>query len=254
MDLNQKQAVLNGIIKDKKARNQTTANEVTELKKSILLAEEDANHLKVQIVKSPEKVKQTIRDMEGQLDKEKSDFALLDKKHTALDNRMSAIKKIAGELAKCVRLLEEAQAVTEKSNNIKQRIKEQKKELEDEEQAKREIIGQREHIEKLIENVKIGIDRQEQFHIPKIRKVDEAISRARDELRQAEEMTVAVNARVHQNEIEMKQLEVERERMIRDFDMEMARMRETYEQLEATLVAYAERLSTLILPPQQPAH
>src|SRR5690606_15659420 len=99
-----------------------------------------------------------------------------------------------------------------------------------------------------------------------MKKVDEALMKARDELRSMEDLSKSVTSRVHQNEMEMKQLEIAKARMIRksvhslsfetflvqclltfrSSDTEMARMQETYQQLEATLVTFSSRLASLI--------
>ena len=70
-----------------------------------------------------------------------------------------------------MKLLQEATAVTTKMQTIKARIKDQKMELEDSEHEKRNKLAELEHHQALIENVRSGIDRQDQFHLPKIRKV-----------------------------------------------------------------------------------
>lgn len=82
---------------------------------------------------------------------------------------MQALKKIAGEMDKCVKLLDEATAVTDKFNGIKQKMKEQKKELEDVDQLKRELLDRKEHLNKLIQNVRDGLSRLEQTHEPRIK-------------------------------------------------------------------------------------
>lgn len=79
MDLNQKQAMLSAVIKDKKARNHAMSKELDELKSALNAAEEDASVLRGQIVKSPEKTKRALKDMEHQLEVEKSEFASLEK-------------------------------------------------------------------------------------------------------------------------------------------------------------------------------
>lgn len=76
--------------------------------------------------------------------------------------------------------------------------------------------------------------------------LDDTLLKAREELRQTEEMQVSVSTRVHQNDLEVKQIEVAKDRMKRQFDTEMARMKETYEQLEAALRQYQTRLVSLI--------
>jgi len=254
MELNQKQAVLNGVIKDKKNRNNTLSNEISELKRQVLAADEDAKHWQTQIVKSPEKVKTALKDLEHQLEREKAEFVSQEKKSSMLEMRLQAIQKIEGDLAKCLKLLQEASNVTSKMQTIKARIKDQKKEHEDAEQEKREHIAQKEHIDALIDNVKNGIERQDQFHIPKIKKVEEALLTQRDVLRQTDDLQVSVNSHIHQNEMEAKDLAARQERLIREFDMEMARMKETYEQLEGDIVRYHQKLQALVTGAVQPGH
>lgn len=146
MDLNQKQAMLNAVIKDKKARNHAISKELVryalvpcfalhcdcpairgeclltrsqeELKSALNAAEEDASVLRGQIVKSPEKTKRALKDMEHQLEVERTEFASLEKcafstdlieihiddfarKQQHLQQRKFALDKIENDLGKC---------------------------------------------------------------------------------------------------------------------------------------------------------
>lgn len=146
--------------------------------------------------------------------------------------------------------------MTGKIQTLKQRIKDQKKEIEDAELEKRELYNQREHIDVLIENVHNSIERQDQFHIPKIKKVEEAIVKYKDELRQTDDLQVSVNAHIHQNEMEAKELELRQERLTREFNIEMESMKETYAKLEGDIRKYHQKLLSLVSTPQsaQTAH
>ena len=90
-----------------------------------MAADEDAKHWQAQIVKSPEKVKTALKDLEQQLDREKAEFNSQEKyvvlsatvfedshlifsffrKYNMLDLRMQAIQKIETDLEKCNHIL-----------------------------------------------------------------------------------------------------------------------------------------------------
>lgn len=113
-----------------------------------------------------------------------------------------------------LKLLNEAHNVATKIQTIKNRIKEQKAEIEDTEQARRKALADKESGDALIANVKISIERQDQFHIPKIKKVEESLATLREHARQMDEYQAIINAHIHQNEMRIKDLLARQERSV----------------------------------------
>lgn len=79
------------------------------------------------------------------------------------------------------------------------------------------MLADKESGDALIANVKISIERQDQFHIPKIKKVEESLTTLREHARQMDEYQAMINAHIHQNEMKIKDLLARQERSVRTY-------------------------------------
>jgi len=233
-------------MQNKKARNNELKQANSKLDGEIEIKRNDVDHLKAQIVRSPEKIKRQMVEIEEAFEKEKTLLANLERQLLKDENKSQVTAKIASDLNLCVTLLKESQAVTEATLNKKQEIKKLKLEHNQFEQQMRDLNAREEQLGRIIQSSEESKKRQEALLIPKIEKSREELTKALSVRQEVEASKLEAISVLNANETATKEILLKKEQTKVEFEQEISEMQEVYDLLMTDLVSYQQRLHALI--------
>jgi len=244
--LNHDQYDLQLVIQKKKSENNEIKQQIAKLDGEIEAKTHETNHMKAQIVQSPEKVKKRMAEVEGSLEKERKQLLELEKQFVHSEAQSKAIAKIENDLNSCVSLLRESLSVTEETVTKELSMKQLTLEKCQLEQQVRDLASREDYLSRLKQNNEEAIARQDAYFQPKIEKSKKKLNKLNQEKLNAEKTKSEIISLMTIEEKKTKMCALDRERLKREYDAEYADMIEASRMVNHDLSTYTQQLKLML--------
>jgi len=197
-------------------------------------------------VRSPEKVKKRMAEVESSLDKERKALLELEKQAVKSEAQLQYIVAIEAEVNSCLSLLRESVQVIEETSSKEHTIKKQRLEYCQFEQQIRDLSARDDYLSRLKQNNEEAQARQEVYFLPKIEKAKKKIAEISQERLASEKIKLELTSAMTIEEKKTKTCVLEREKIKREYDFEYASMQEASRALNQDLNTYTQQLKLLL--------
>jgi len=241
-NLNQQQSTLQNELRELKTANTEISDKLAEEKFAVLNETQEICRLQSQVVRSPERVKKEIEEMQETLDTEKENLKSMRNHSRQLSQRADGIEKCELELQRLLKLMADCETEMQQAKAIKEaiidhnaQISEKQGELQKLAQAHTHCVRQAKSVEdRLLRVKKQASDRRAESQA--------AQEEMQAELQMVEQEREAVNKRVLSNEEMEAHTKRKIEEMTAAHNQELDELRAKYSALEKSVVEYHRQL------------
>ncbi|DAZ98771.1 TPA: hypothetical protein N0F65_003987 [Lagenidium giganteum] len=205
--LNRQQAVLRHEVGTSKARYSALRDQVASHQFNILESEAEITRLQGKIVNSPERVKKEISAIAVSLESSKEELAAMERRSRELHACSDTFARAEKETVKIIEFMEEIEEDMRKCKEAKERVKMQKRQIEENRAKAQDAVAHRKRTEKLLEQKRMQHEHEKEELLIKIQASEQALQAAQDELRQLETSESDAHQRIAANDAERRDWE-----------------------------------------------
>lgn len=244
--MNQRQAEIGAELKAAKGAVQETDDAVKSARFMALNARQENERLESQVVKSPEKLKQSIADMGDELVAEKAELQALATKVRELQSRLDLYAGTCEKLEKRATNLDEFGEGQRRLKELQKSSRARMSEVDENQEAVRELTAEEQRLRKLLNTGRDNLFRlQRQFEERK-HKAQLALDEVENERAAAARRNQQERQETEAKEAMARHRREELERRSAEHSADMAALRERYSGLAGDLRSYHTRLLDLM--------
>ncbi|CAG8560875.1 6273_t:CDS:10 [Funneliformis caledonium] len=210
-ELKKKQTGMLSEIESLKASRVEWTDKINNSQFLLVTAKQNLESLKSRIVLNPEKLKQTVEEMNNHLSKEREDLSVAEKSIRDINVKIDMLKAVEEEIKVCNKILDEVL----KQMNTFDRANKELRDLQDDVETKRQILRE--------------IEKKEQFLTRQRQNLEERLKRQRDRHNQRVEES--------ENKIAILQQEYEKiQQEMNEYELKSAEERKLHDELHEKIV------------------
>lgn len=205
--LNKQQAMLRHETSELKTKNNDLRDQVTSHQFTILEAEKQIEQLRERIVNSPERVKKEIVGIAESLEDAKEELGAMERRYRELHAHSDTFQRAEKDMQRVIEFMNDIEQDMLKCKEAKEKVKAQKKQIEDNRAKAMEAIAHRKRVEKMMEQRRLQHDHRRDEMLIKKQAAEHALQAAHDELAQLESSQSDTQQQIEANEAARREIE-----------------------------------------------
>jgi len=242
MKLHRKQGEQNTEIQKLKIQTAEQQDAVESKKLSIVNQRQENSKLSMQVVRSPDKLKTQLAEMQAQLDNETEAVNDAATRSRGIASKRETLSDLTEELKKCAASMEEVAAEISKAENEKQQIKEVRARTQRSNEQLKECDAQEQHLKREAELLNERIARLDNQKMQKHSQAEKELEMVKEDQHALETEIVAAKERLAEGEKYAQAMKNKTNTMQSKHDGEIAAMKEQVSMMAAELNEFHRRM------------